>query len=160
MWNIFVLQHSYTGSTSLDYSQMGVLTEMSEAEVLNSMMRSHDSMMAVLKSRHRSLQIIYSLWHNKDLKVDHLSDPRVEIYNCVRNIMRDVLISGRGGICSRDERLSNHRGSLGYSHIKTVRKLYIHPFQFNEALFFHCQVYFCSQSDVELGSMQLLTGSH
>ncbi|KMQ92602.1 katanin p80 wd40-containing subunit b1 [Lasius niger] len=62
------LPHSYTGSTSLDYSQMGVLTEMSEAEVLNSMMRSHDSMMAVLKSRHRSLQIIYSLWHNKDLK--------------------------------------------------------------------------------------------
>ncbi|XP_072762780.1 katanin p80 WD40 repeat-containing subunit B1 isoform X2 [Anoplolepis gracilipes] len=62
------LPHSYTGSTSLGYSQMGVLTEMSEAEVLNSMMRSHDSMMAVLKSRHRSLQIIYSLWHNKDLK--------------------------------------------------------------------------------------------
>lgn len=48
---------------------MGMLTEMSEAEVLNSMMRSHESMMAVLKSRHRSLQIIYSLWHNKDLKV-------------------------------------------------------------------------------------------
>jgi len=51
---------------------MNVLTEMSEAEVLNSMMRSHDSMMAVLKSRHRSLQIIYSLWHNKDLKVVYL----------------------------------------------------------------------------------------
>ncbi|XP_024883809.1 katanin p80 WD40 repeat-containing subunit B1-like isoform X1 [Temnothorax curvispinosus] len=62
------LPHSYTGSTALGYPQMGVLTEMSEAEVLNSMMRSHDSMMAVLKSRHRSLQIIYSLWHNKDLK--------------------------------------------------------------------------------------------
>lgn len=67
--NTFVLQQSYTGSTSLGYSQIGVLTEMSEAEVLNSMMRSHDSMMAVFKSRHRSLQIIYSLWHNKDLKV-------------------------------------------------------------------------------------------
>lgn len=62
------LPHSYTGSTALGYPQMGVLTEMSEAEVLNSMMRSHDSMMAVLKSRHRSLQIIYSLWHNKDMK--------------------------------------------------------------------------------------------
>ncbi|XP_011330395.1 katanin p80 WD40 repeat-containing subunit B1 isoform X2 [Ooceraea biroi] len=62
------LPHSYTGSTTLGYPQMSVLTEMSEAEVLNSMMRSHDSMMAVLKSRHRSLQIIYSLWHNKDLK--------------------------------------------------------------------------------------------
>lgn len=65
----YILQHSYTGSASLGYSQIGVLTEMSEAEVLNSMMRSHDSMMAVLKSRHRSLQIIYSLWHSKDLKV-------------------------------------------------------------------------------------------
>lgn len=42
---------------------------MSEAEVLSSMMRGHESMMAVLTSRHRSLQIIYSLWHNKDLKV-------------------------------------------------------------------------------------------
>ncbi|XP_011869787.1 PREDICTED: katanin p80 WD40 repeat-containing subunit B1 isoform X1 [Vollenhovia emeryi] len=62
------LPHSYTGPTALGYPQMGVLTEMSEAEVLNSMMRSHDSIMAVLKSRHRSLQIIYSLWHNKDLK--------------------------------------------------------------------------------------------
>lgn len=67
--SVYVLQHSYTGSTALGYPQMGVLTEMSEAEVLNSMMRSHDSMMAVLKSRHRSLQIIYSLWHNKDMKV-------------------------------------------------------------------------------------------
>lgn len=54
---------------ALGFPQMDVLTEMSEAEVLTSMMRSHDSMMAVLKTRHRSLQIIYSLWHNKDLKV-------------------------------------------------------------------------------------------
>ncbi|KYM94142.1 Katanin p80 WD40-containing subunit B1, partial [Cyphomyrmex costatus] len=61
------LPHSYTSPTVLDYPQ-GVLTEMSEAEVQNSMSRSHDSMMAVLKSRHRSLQIIYSLWQNKDLK--------------------------------------------------------------------------------------------
>lgn len=48
---------------------MRVLNEMSEAEVVNSMMRGHESMMTVLTSRHRSLQIIYSLWHNKDLKV-------------------------------------------------------------------------------------------
>ncbi|EGI69498.1 PREDICTED: katanin p80 WD40 repeat-containing subunit B1 isoform X1 [Acromyrmex echinatior] len=61
------LPHSYTSPAALDYPQ-SVLTEMSETEVLNSMMRSHDSMMAVLKSRHRSLQIIYSLWQNKDLK--------------------------------------------------------------------------------------------
>ena len=66
------LQKSYPGQTSLDYAQMGVYSEMSEAEVLNTMMRGHDSMMAVLTSRHRSLQIIYSLWHNKDMKVLHL----------------------------------------------------------------------------------------
>lgn len=48
---------------------MGVFAEMSEAEVLNTMMRGHESMMAVLTSRHRSLQIIWSLWHSKDMKV-------------------------------------------------------------------------------------------
>ncbi|OAD54327.1 Katanin p80 WD40-containing subunit B1 [Eufriesea mexicana] len=62
------LPNHYASSTGLGYSQMGVLNEMSEAEVLNSMMRGHESMMAVLTSRHRSLKIIYSLWHNKDLK--------------------------------------------------------------------------------------------
>ncbi|XP_066593798.1 katanin p80 WD40 repeat-containing subunit B1 isoform X2 [Prorops nasuta] len=55
-------------SSVLGYSQIGVLSEMSEAEVLNSMMRSHEPMMAVLTSRHRSLQIVYSLWHSKDMK--------------------------------------------------------------------------------------------
>nr|XP_050846369.1 katanin p80 WD40 repeat-containing subunit B1 isoform X3 [Vespula vulgaris] len=64
----FLPKSSYAGSTGLAYSQMGVLAEMSEAEVLNSMMRGHEPMMAVLTSRHRSLQIVYSLWHNKDLK--------------------------------------------------------------------------------------------
>lgn len=62
------LPNHYASSAGLGYSQMGVLNEMSEAEVLNSMMRGHESMMAVLTNRHRSLQIIYSLWHNKDLK--------------------------------------------------------------------------------------------
>lgn len=42
--------------------------EMSEAEVLSSIMRGHESMLAVLKNRERNLQIIYSLWKNKDLK--------------------------------------------------------------------------------------------
>ncbi|XP_043664606.1 katanin p80 WD40 repeat-containing subunit B1 isoform X3 [Vespula pensylvanica] len=64
----FLPKSSYAGPTGLVYSQMGVLAEMSEAEVLNSMMRGHEPMMAVLTSRHRSLQIVYSLWHNKDLK--------------------------------------------------------------------------------------------
>nr|CAD7264120.1 unnamed protein product [Timema shepardi] len=42
--------------------------DMSEVEVLSSIMRGHESMMAVMSNRQRSLQIIYSLWHNKDLK--------------------------------------------------------------------------------------------
>lgn len=42
--------------------------DMSESEVISSVTRGHESMMTVLKSRERSLQIIYSLWHNKDLK--------------------------------------------------------------------------------------------
>lgn len=53
------------------YSTFGyqqTFPDMSEAEVLSSIMRGHESMMAVLTSRQRSLQIIYSLWHNKDLK--------------------------------------------------------------------------------------------
>lgn len=42
--------------------------DMSESEVISSVTRGHDSMMAVLKTRERNLQIIYSLWHHKDLK--------------------------------------------------------------------------------------------
>lgn len=60
------LTNSYCGTTRLGCSQG--LPEMSEAEVINSMMRGHDSMMAVLTNRQRSLQIIYSLWHSKDMK--------------------------------------------------------------------------------------------
>lgn len=64
-----LLQNNCTGSSTLGFTQMGVLSEMSEAEVLSSIMGGHESMMAVLTSRHRSLQIIYSCWHNKDHKV-------------------------------------------------------------------------------------------
>ncbi|XP_063229661.1 katanin p80 WD40 repeat-containing subunit B1 isoform X2 [Bacillus rossius redtenbacheri] len=42
--------------------------EMSEEEVLSSITRGHDSMMVVLSNRQRSLQIVYSVWHNKDSK--------------------------------------------------------------------------------------------
>ncbi|KAK0159154.1 hypothetical protein PV328_010075 [Microctonus aethiopoides] len=60
------LPNSYAGSTRLGCNQG--MAEMSEAEVINSIMRGHDSMMVVLTNRQRSLQIIYSLWHNKDIK--------------------------------------------------------------------------------------------
>ena len=54
---------------SVNFYQQHQYLDMSEAEVLSSIMRGHDSMMTVMNGRHRSLQIIYSLWHNKDLKV-------------------------------------------------------------------------------------------
>ncbi|XP_033342320.1 katanin p80 isoform X5 [Megalopta genalis] len=62
------LPNNFASSTGFGYPQIGVLNEMSEAEVLNSMMRGHESMMTVLTNRHRSLQITYSLMKHKDLK--------------------------------------------------------------------------------------------
>uniref|UniRef100_A0A0V0GA12 Katanin p80 WD40 repeat-containing subunit B1 n=1 Tax=Triatoma dimidiata TaxID=72491 RepID=A0A0V0GA12_TRIDM len=55
-----------TYQKGLSYSQ--TVPDMSEAEVLSSIMRGHDSLMAILESRTRNLQIVYSLWQNKDLK--------------------------------------------------------------------------------------------
>ncbi|XP_045595443.1 katanin p80 WD40 repeat-containing subunit B1-like isoform X2 [Procambarus clarkii] len=48
-------------------------TEMSEQEVLSSIMRGHSSMMSVISARSRGLQITHKLWQSKDLKtaVDH-----------------------------------------------------------------------------------------
>ncbi|XP_053594219.1 katanin p80 WD40 repeat-containing subunit B1 isoform X2 [Microplitis demolitor] len=60
------LPNSYAGSERLGYSTR--LTEMSEVEVISSVTRGHDSMMTVLTNRQRALQIIYSLWHSKDVK--------------------------------------------------------------------------------------------
>jgi hypothetical protein len=65
-WCLLFIQKSY--SKTFGYQQ--TFPDMSEAEVLSSIMRGHESMMAVLTGRQRSLQIIYSLWHNKDLKVN------------------------------------------------------------------------------------------
>lgn len=42
--------------------------DMSEQEVLSSMMRGHDSIMAILATRQRNLQIVYTHWQSKDLK--------------------------------------------------------------------------------------------
>ncbi|XP_034941846.1 katanin p80 WD40 repeat-containing subunit B1 isoform X2 [Chelonus insularis] len=61
------LPSTFSGLARLGCNQ--VLSETSEVEIMNSLMRGqHDSMMAVLTNRQRSLQIIYSLWHNKDVK--------------------------------------------------------------------------------------------
>ncbi|KAG1688799.1 Katanin p80 WD40 repeat-containing subunit B1 [Nymphon striatum] len=42
--------------------------EMSEAEAISSIVRGHDSMIAVLMNRHKNLQIVRALWTNKDMK--------------------------------------------------------------------------------------------
>ncbi|GAB6032812.1 Katanin p80 WD40 repeat-containing subunit B1, variant 2 [Chamberlinius hualienensis] len=42
--------------------------EMSEAEAISSIIKGHDSMIAVMNNRLRNVQIIYTLWTNKDLK--------------------------------------------------------------------------------------------
>ncbi|KAK7073795.1 Katanin p80 WD40 repeat-containing subunit B1 [Halocaridina rubra] len=48
-------------------------TEMSEQEVLSSIMRGHTSMMSVISARSRGLQVTHKLWQTKDLKtaVEH-----------------------------------------------------------------------------------------
>ncbi|KAL7636527.1 UNVERIFIED_CONTAM: hypothetical protein RMT77_013302 [Armadillidium vulgare] len=48
-------------------------TEMSEQEVISSMVRGHSPMMSVIVSRTRGLQVAHKLWQTKDLKtaVDH-----------------------------------------------------------------------------------------
>ncbi|XP_050694888.1 katanin p80 WD40 repeat-containing subunit B1-like isoform X3 [Eriocheir sinensis] len=48
-------------------------TEMSEQEVINSIMGGHSSMMSVISARARGLQIAHKLWQNKDLRtaVEH-----------------------------------------------------------------------------------------
>ncbi|KAK8393920.1 hypothetical protein O3P69_006926 [Scylla paramamosain] len=59
-----------TGTTSLT----GIAgTEMSEQEVINSIMGGHSSMMSVISARARGLQIVHKLWQTKDLKtaVEH-----------------------------------------------------------------------------------------
>jgi len=50
----------------LSYSQS--VPDMSEAEVLSSLNRGYESIMAILVTRNRNLQIVHSLWRNKDLK--------------------------------------------------------------------------------------------
>ena len=49
--------------------------ELSEAEVTSSILKGHDSMMAVLANRGRHLEIVHKLWQSKDAKtgkVDNL----------------------------------------------------------------------------------------
>ena len=42
--------------------------ELSEAEVTSSILKGHDSMMAVLANRGRHLEIVHKLWQSKDAK--------------------------------------------------------------------------------------------
>lgn len=62
-------------------------TEMSEQEVLSSIMRGHSSMMSVISARSRGLQVTHKLWHTKDVKtaVDHA------INTCDQALLVDLL---------------------------------------------------------------------
>lgn len=43
-------------------------TNVSEDEIVSSLTRNHEMVLTILKIRQRNLEIIYSLWHNQDLK--------------------------------------------------------------------------------------------
>lgn len=43
-------------------------SNVSEEEVISSLTRNHEMVLTILKIRQRNLEIIYSLWHNQDLK--------------------------------------------------------------------------------------------
>lgn len=43
-------------------------SNVSESEVISSLNRNHEMVLTILKIRQRNLEIIYSLWHNQDLK--------------------------------------------------------------------------------------------
>lgn len=107
-------QNNYSGPTTLGYSQMRVLTEMSEAEVLNSIMRGHDTTMTVLTSRHRSLQIISSVWTKKDLKVIGLK--------LTSNSLRYLkyCFTDCGGFGCGNERFIRYCRSIRNNHVETV----------------------------------------
>ena len=65
---------SMGGSPSLSlgmnsYDDSSLAFEQTELEVVANISQGHQPMMTVLCSRHRSLQVIYNLWQNKDAKV-------------------------------------------------------------------------------------------
>lgn len=43
-------------------------SNLSENEIITSLTRNHEMVLTILKIRQRNLQIVYSLWHNQDLK--------------------------------------------------------------------------------------------
>ena len=50
------------------YKGYGQANELSESEVTSSILKGHESMMAVLATRGRNLEITHKLWQNKDAK--------------------------------------------------------------------------------------------
>lgn len=142
---------------------MGVLTEMSEAEVLNSMMRSHESMMAVLKSRHRSLQIIYSLWHNKDLKVPTVADWRMQ-FSKVESIEKHEWSWFQAAVDSAVA-MNDLAVIVDLLSILTLKPYvlasWIKFFFFRHSFAFDHEIaHLCSQADVEPGPVQFPTRSY
>ena len=68
--------NSQNGNSSNDNSKFSAYKsycqpashELSEAEVTSSILKGHDSMMAVLANRGRHLEIVHKLWQSKDAK--------------------------------------------------------------------------------------------
>ena len=56
------------------YKNYGGQTELSESEVTSSILKGHESMMAVLTTRGRNTEIIYKMWQNKDAKAGKYID--------------------------------------------------------------------------------------
>ena len=46
-------------------------SDMSEAEAVSSIMKGHSSMMAVMSSRRRNLQIVRAMWTSDSIKVNY-----------------------------------------------------------------------------------------
>ena len=69
-------RNSQNGNSSNDNSKFSAYKsycqpashELSEAEVTSSILKGHDSMMAVLANRGRHLEIVHKLWQSKDAK--------------------------------------------------------------------------------------------
>ncbi len=50
------------------YKDYGSPSDLSESEVTSTILKGHESMMAVLATRGRSVEIVHKLWQNKDAK--------------------------------------------------------------------------------------------
>ena len=58
----------YDSSRFANFKSFGAPNDLNEAEVSNSILKGHESMMAALTNRGRQIEITQKLWQNKDAK--------------------------------------------------------------------------------------------